>query len=525
MRMQYWKKTVVLFLLGSCLVEGIKAQGSYDDAALDKPTQKLIASFSKLVQDASAAENRSVFTRDLATSVISVLTNVPAAAISRRVERETGVAASNKLLPNPDQEACLMNYMQMCPDGWTDLGDGRRCKAPDTYTGDCDSEEDFSEFSALEKQQYSMKCSVAWPCKDKCFRNYKSACPEGWDNVKGLCYAPKSYNGPCVGEKNFTEYDSYSKGLWAKECGVKWPCKGMDMDFETQLCPVHWIDQDDGVTCKAPASYVGPCDPVQKIGTMSNKEKRSLALTCSIRWPLDGSLLYDFKYACPLGWTQLNKRYHDCHAPPEYPGPCQKLQSFESFTDEQKYDYSNRCNVVWPMRDVVARNFDSACPMNWILEKDSLCAAPATYAGPCTPRFNFKNYTADMKRAWADRCKAPFPITALEAAKKLKSALSGQIKGKAGVAGPFGSLGTKFEGSVMKADGTVYMPSRKFMGTRREAPVQADQTATAQIETQEHIANLEKMKSETKDPILKSTIQDAIDEMEAQGGSAQIVFK
>lgn len=70
-----------------------------------------------------------------------------------------------------------------------------------------------------------------------------------------------------------------------KACNVRWPCKGYDADFTTSQCPVMWTprgeenkllrfintrDQHpttpaDGKTCEAPPSYVGPCDPSQRI--------------------------------------------------------------------------------------------------------------------------------------------------------------------------------------------------------------------------------------------------------------------
>lgn len=60
-----------------------------------------------------------------------------------------------------------------------------------------------------------------------------------------------------------------------------------------------------------------------------------------------------------------------------------------------------RCSATWPIRDVAERNYATPCPSLWHLEEkeSGICVAPATYTGPCQPRFSFKNYDADMKKS------------------------------------------------------------------------------------------------------------------------------
>ena len=99
---------------------------------------------------------------------------------------------------------------------------------------------------------------------------------------------------PCLGRRCVnklhlfrTLYEVFSCG---KACNVRWPCKGYDAYFTTSACPVMWTAsgekngllrltkrrahhpsaEADGKICEAPPSYVGPCDPVQRIRRPEN---------------------------------------------------------------------------------------------------------------------------------------------------------------------------------------------------------------------------------------------------------------
>lgn len=139
-----------------------------------------------------------------------------------------------------------------------------------------------------------------------------------------------------------------------------------------------------------------------------------------------------------------------------------------------------RCGATWPLKDVSDRNYTALCPSLWHLEskKTGICAAPAIYDGPCQTRFNFTTHDADMKKAFEGRCKvgviraykvlvasfhlllkAFFPISAFATLPKLQPLLS-DVALAHDATGPIGPAATKYYGTVVPPDGTIYLPSK-----------------------------------------------------------------
>lgn len=98
-------------------------------------------------------------------------------------------------LPTPEEQSCTHNYTFLCPQGWNDVGDAATCEAPPSYTGPCSTLGMFDR-EIEEKKLLEKKCLVHWPCLEECVRDYKALCPEGWTEIgEGKCSASSSYTG------------------------------------------------------------------------------------------------------------------------------------------------------------------------------------------------------------------------------------------------------------------------------------------------------------------------------------------
>ena len=72
-------------------------------------------------------------------------------------------------LPPLNTSACSKNYAPTCPDQWEVLDlnldrENRRCKAPTSYSGQCNHISSFSGYSAEGKGHWSLICQADWPC-------------------------------------------------------------------------------------------------------------------------------------------------------------------------------------------------------------------------------------------------------------------------------------------------------------------------------------------------------------------------
>ncbi|PFH37747.1 Pb-fam-5 protein [Besnoitia besnoiti] len=173
------------------------------------------------------------------------------------------------------------------------------------------------------------------------------------------------------------------------------------------------------------------------------------------------------------------------------------------------------------------RNYRAPCPVGWDLEshETGVCRAPDNYDGRCDPRTSFSGYSSDMKNAWEHACKvgtllnlseersrlpqAYFPVSALEAASKLTELLQLRTAPPIKGTGPIGASGTKYSGAVLEANGTIYLPSRRYQSAYQEEiqPKTPDTSAAEAKLLEEYIARLVKIKAETTDSRLQTAIQ------------------
>ena len=108
-----------------------------------------------------------------------------------------------------------------CPVDWQTDGAGS-CVPPIDYDGSCGAT-DVSAFSPKQREEFSLSCKAAWPCKD-CQADY-SGCPGGWGSVGRLCVAPNGYDGICSPVIDLSSSSVNGRASWSATCGARWPCK------------------------------------------------------------------------------------------------------------------------------------------------------------------------------------------------------------------------------------------------------------------------------------------------------------
>lgn len=127
----------------------------------------------------------------------------------------------------PCQEDCTPNLAAACPSLWLQISEGV-CEAPLNYVGDCDHRVTTSSMTDNDKVSFSDRCGARWPCKTKqagCERDHTAECPSGWQSSGLGCVAPAGYTR-CSRFQNFSNLSPEEKQNWSRKCGVAWPCIG-----------------------------------------------------------------------------------------------------------------------------------------------------------------------------------------------------------------------------------------------------------------------------------------------------------
>jgi len=221
--------------------------------------------------------------------------DVPVASLQAAFRKAMADSLRAEGLPLAEAQ-CPHDYTAPCPLGWVDLGDGGSCAAPVSYDGPCGGELSFKGLAAHEKMQLTDLCGVAFACIGGCTADYTQPCPDSWViDAAGSCRAPTSYEGPCVGDQDFSQYASADKAVFENVCGVRWPCRrarsksqrpsgsqACMSDF-TARCPQGWSSH--GGLCVAPNSYAGPCAMAAAMHGYSAEEKHVVAEQCDSPWP------------------------------------------------------------------------------------------------------------------------------------------------------------------------------------------------------------------------------------------------
>jgi CPW-WPC domain-containing protein len=208
-----------------------------------------------------------------------VLTNPGVAAAVARANRlaTSSVAAADEL--------CSRDWAQICPDGWR-LVDEMTCSAPASYQGACGTIQKI-EASVAAKTRFVDTCKAPWPCKEAevCAegRDYE-ACPAGWTLLKdGFCRRASTAPSQCPGLYNFAAMDIVQKQELALVCGLIWNCReSCKRDFSA-TCPEGW-DEISGL-CIAPPTYAGLCGYSLNTSTLDEVQKQIFASKCAVQFP------------------------------------------------------------------------------------------------------------------------------------------------------------------------------------------------------------------------------------------------
>lgn len=132
--------------------------------------------------------------------------------------------------PWPCQDDCAegRDYSTLCPEGWEDDGGGF-CFAPTDLKSKCATSYNFAQMDIKMKMELAQTCGFNWKCKIPCVQDYSQACPKDWNPIlanPSVCMAPVTYAGVCSFSVNTTLMTPLQKSLFARKCGVEFPCLG-----------------------------------------------------------------------------------------------------------------------------------------------------------------------------------------------------------------------------------------------------------------------------------------------------------
>lgn len=197
---------------------------------------------------------------------------------------------------------CDRDYSRLCPEGWTDIGDGSSCAAPVAYQGKCGLKLQMGGLAPSQKRQQAAKCGASYACLGACTPDSSKPCPLGWlEDVNHDCLAPAGYSGRCVGRKSFSGMSQLERRLWAKRCDVTWPCHRTQQDATeiermnvegifnsdcvpdySSTCPARYVLK--GQFCQAPSGFSRRCG-LTLPAKYTTTEKKTYAETCLTKWP------------------------------------------------------------------------------------------------------------------------------------------------------------------------------------------------------------------------------------------------
>ncbi|UKJ89974.2 hypothetical protein MACJ_003231 [Theileria orientalis] len=130
------------------------------------------------------------------------------------------------------------------------------------------------------------------------------------------------------------------------------------------------------------------------------------------RFWFTGQCRRNYNQKCPKGWVEYND---SCKAPGDYRGLCNDLKDFTAMGPEEKEDFAWRCEVEWPCINGSEQNlkiistekpiFEGVeCPFEWAPISETLCLAPKTYDGICSPIMDVSNFDVAKKSLYEQKC-------------------------------------------------------------------------------------------------------------------------
>lgn len=129
----------------------------------------------------------------------------------------------------------------------------------------------------------------------------------------------------------------------------------------SKTCPEGWAEDQGRKTCKPIGQdYKGRCGETPMKDIRGSHQKEAFAWKCQASWPCVAHCKKDFS-GCPMSWESVGKL---CLAPGVYGGMCSPAMDFESFSKDDKLQWSMLCKSDWPCADHKEQQFGDADAMN-----------------------------------------------------------------------------------------------------------------------------------------------------------------
>ncbi|UKK02960.2 hypothetical protein MACK_003061 [Theileria orientalis] len=127
------------------------------------------------------------------------------------------------------------------------------------------------------------------------------------------------------------------------------------------------------------------------------------------RFWFTGQCRRNYDQKCPKGWVEYNG---SCKAPGDYRGLCNDLKDFTGMGPDDKEDFAwrdankmeHRCEVEWPCINEKPIVEGVECPFEWAPISETLCLAPKTYDGICSPIMDVSNFDVAKKSLYEQKC-------------------------------------------------------------------------------------------------------------------------
>ncbi|SBT72198.1 CPW-WPC family protein, putative [Plasmodium malariae] len=194
------------------------------------------------------------------------------------------LSAIMKALTTHNRAICHRDYSHNCAEGWSKSSISDECVSPPSYRGPCPRFLQI-EHETKKKKLLEEQCNIFWPSLVQCKKNYSHQCPNNWvpeDDTN--CRPLATYEGTCLLSHDFSNMTDEQKEIWSNKCATAWPCKEKCKKDYSKLCPQEWTKNSDG-TCSAPIKYSGPCLPRASLHTLDKDMKESFEKLCKLDFP------------------------------------------------------------------------------------------------------------------------------------------------------------------------------------------------------------------------------------------------
>lgn len=275
---------------------------------------------------------------------------------------------------------CEPSEMQACPTGWAHVGSFVKYCSATGYEGPCRPLISEYELNRIGKQQFMLTCGVDWACKTT-------------DDKEAFVFVESDQHE--MADVNSQTGPAFPEGIAEAVNSVKQATDQIDKP-----------DTNEAALLKSLEEYgkAGLADDLNEEKTQIDLEKAAYAVVHLrvLKAMYSGGCPRSFS-GCPADWTATTSEGM-CTPPESYEGVCGPFSA--ELGPSSKEEVAWKCQASWPCAAPCEKDYDG-CPAEWT-RVGSLCNAPRSYDGICSPAMDFGLHSVEQKAAWSAQCGAPW---------------------------------------------------------------------------------------------------------------------